>query len=104
MEEQLLFPWCRIDEGTTTEGSLTFEQQLAQAQALIANGKRIEELTTKRTQLTADLAAVDEELATILGPATSTNGNGRAKQTCKFILPEATVCGSEEHNARSHNQ
>ncbi len=73
---------------------MTLQEQIAQAQALIANGKRIETLTAKRDQLTADLTAVDEELAEILGPPTSTNGSSRAVQKC-------SKCGEEGHTKRT---
>ncbi len=70
----------------------------------MANAKRLEELSGKRDQLVADLAAVDAELTELLGPATPANGSTRAKQTCKFELPDGTVCGSTEHNARFHKE
>jgi len=61
---------------------LSLSDQIAHARTLLENGKRMEELIAKRDQLTADLAAVDEELGTMLGPATS--ANERAPQRCSL--------------------
>lgn len=92
MEEQLNFPWYDSTQVAQREESLTLADQIAHAQALLANGKRLEELTTKREQLTADLAAVDDELSTMLGAPT--NGSTRAKQKC-------SKCGEEGHTKRT---
>jgi len=72
--------------------SLKLDDQIALAQALIAKGPRIEELTAKRAQLVTDLAEVDAELTEILG--TPTNGSNRAAQKC-------SVCGQEGHSKRT---
>ena len=81
---------------------MTLEQQIAQAQALLANGPKLAELTGKRQKLVSDLAEIDAELATMLGPA-ETNGT-RAKQTCRHTYPDGRVCGSTEHNKAYHNK
>jgi hypothetical protein len=71
---------------------LTIQDQIAQAQALIANGKRIEELAAKRQKLAEELAVVDVELGDLLGGATTTPS--RTKQKC-------SVCGKEGHSKRT---
>src|SRR4051812_35221275 len=94
MDEQLNFVWFNVLGSTEEQGTLTLSDQIAHAQALLANGARLAELTTKRESLITDLAAVDEDLAELLGPATTTNGSTRAKQKC-------SLCQSEEHNKRN---
>lgn len=62
------------------------------SQRLLANGKRIEELSAKRTQLQTDLAEIDAELAELLAGNSVTGG--RAAQKC-------SKCGQVGHSKRT---
>lgn len=71
---------------------MKLDEQIAHAKTLLASGKRMEELITKRDQLTKDLAETEEELSKLLGaPA---NGNSRAAQKCSH-------CHLEGHSKRT---
>ena len=78
---------------------MTLETQLAHAQAVLANGKRIAELAEERKQLTDGLAAVDEELQQLLAieQMELPLAPARAKQKC-------SVCGMEGHTKRTCQQ
>jgi hypothetical protein len=72
---------------------LNLSDQIALAKSLFENGEKVQALLKQRDKLSADLAKVDEELATLLPAAPATSGSGRAAQKC-------SKCGSTEHNSR----
>jgi hypothetical protein len=51
------------------EDSLTLNDQIEHAKALLSNQKRMEELIARRLQLTEELETVEADLAELLGPA-----------------------------------
>jgi hypothetical protein len=70
---------------------LNLANQIAHAQGLLSNAKRMEELITKRATLQEQIAEVETELQQLLGNPPTTSG--RAPQRCKN-------CGETGHNSK----
>jgi hypothetical protein len=62
----------------------------------------IHTLHQERGELDAELA----ELTGVQRQLSLPNGNGgtRSQRTCKFKLPDGTICGSSEHDSRFHKE